>query len=88
MLGYSIKRGKSVRGGGPSFVEKPVFFKISLIFQFQITAPADLTVLMSAVPVGEPQTTSNGKRVFSFDQKIPIQVKARFKIIHDRELGY
>ena len=37
-------------------------------------APADLTVLMSAVRIGEPQPAAAGKMLFKFDQKIPIQV--------------
>ena len=40
----------------------------------EITAPKELTVLMSAVPVDEPKLTSDGqRRVFKFEQKIPIQ---------------
>ena len=40
----------------------------------QITAPADLTVLMSAVPQGDPETVEGGtKRLHRFLQKIPIQ---------------
>ena len=40
----------------------------------QITAPADLTVLMSAVPQGTPEPVDGGKkRLHRFLQKIPIQ---------------
>ena len=40
----------------------------------QITAPADLTVLMSAVPQGDPEPVEGGKkRLHRFLQKIPIQ---------------
>ena len=40
----------------------------------QITATADLTVLMSAVPQGDPEPVENGtKRMHRFLQKIPIQ---------------
>ena len=42
-------------------------------YSAEITAPSDLTVLMSAVPQGDPQPVSNGKRVHKFLQKIPIQ---------------
>ena len=52
--------------------------KILLKPSFQISAPSDLTVLMSAVRVGEPQT-SGGKRIHRFDQKIPIQVSLKFR---------
>ena len=46
-------------------------------FYFQITAPADLTVLMSAVRQGEPETVEGGsKRKHKFLQKIPIQVRS------------
>ncbi len=41
---------------------------------FQITAPAELTVLMSAVRQGEPAPVGDGrKRVHRFLQKVPIQ---------------
>eukprot|EP00435_Cladocopium_sp_Y103_P011733 s2273_g3.t1 len=38
----------------------------------KITAPSPLTVLMSAVPDGEPKEVEGGKRCFSFTQKVPI----------------
>ena len=34
----------------------------------KITAPSPLTVLMSAVPDGEPKEVEGGKRCFSFTQ--------------------
>ena len=46
---------------------------VKMPYSAEITAPADLTVLMSAVPQGDPQPASNGKRVHKFLQKIPIQ---------------
>eukprot|EP00095_Tigriopus_kingsejongensis_P012310 snap_masked-scaffold284_size223161-processed-gene-1.4 protein:Tk12310 transcript:snap_masked-scaffold284_size223161-processed-gene-1.4-mRNA-1 annotation:"leukotriene a-4 hydrolase" len=43
-------------------------------YSAEITAPSELTVLMSAVPQGEPELIDNGtKRKFRFLQKIPIQ---------------
>ena len=46
---------------------------VKMPYSAEITAPSDLTVLMSAVPQGDPQPASNGKRVHKFLQKIPIQ---------------
>ena len=43
-------------------------------YSAEITAPADLTVLMSAVPQGDPEPVEGGtKRLHRFLQKIPIQ---------------
>ena len=43
-------------------------------YSTEITAPADLTVLMSAVPQGTPEPVDGGKkRLHRFLQKIPIQ---------------
>jgi len=39
----------------------------------EITAPPGITVLMSAVPNGGPKEADNGKKKFSFSQKIPVQ---------------
>ena len=36
----------------------------------KITAPSPLTVLMSAVPDGEPKEVEGGKRCFSFTQSL------------------
>ena len=45
-----------------------------LYILLQITAPDDLTVLMSAIRQGEPERTGlAGKKVHRFYQKIPIQ---------------
>ena len=44
-------------------------------FIFQITAPNDFTVLMSAIMQGQPDSRDDlpGKKVYRFHQKIPIQ---------------
>jgi leukotriene-A4 hydrolase len=43
-------------------------------YSAEITAPAELTVLMSAVRQGEPESVADGKkRLHRFTQKIPIQ---------------
>ncbi|CAE7561524.1 LTA4H [Symbiodinium natans] len=41
-------------------------------YKAKITAPAPLTVLMSAVSEGEPESVEGGKRRFAFTQKVPI----------------
>ncbi|XP_059089995.1 leukotriene A-4 hydrolase-like isoform X2 [Tigriopus californicus] len=47
---------------------------IKMPYSAEIIAPAELTVLMSAVPQGEPELLANGdKKKYKFVQKIPIQ---------------
>ena len=72
-----MKKKEPINSGARRKITFGTPYQLSLIVLtifFQITVPAELAVLMSAVRVGEPQTASTGKRVHSFNQKIPIQV--------------
>ncbi|PSN34098.1 Leukotriene A-4 hydrolase [Blattella germanica] len=47
---------------------------VKVTYTAEITAPPELTVLMSAKRVGEPTLTSNGQKVHKFEQPVPIPV--------------
>ncbi|KAJ4447961.1 hypothetical protein ANN_09971, partial [Periplaneta americana] len=47
---------------------------VKVTYTAEITAPGDLTVLMSAQRVGEPTVTSSGRKLHKFEQTVPIPV--------------
>lgn len=55
------------------FKKKLVFWKKKNLFFEQVTAPRDITILMSAVrSEPEPHPSDSGKLVHQFLQKVPI----------------
>ncbi|KAJ9599849.1 hypothetical protein L9F63_009889 [Diploptera punctata] len=59
-------------------------------YETQITAPAELTVLMSAKRIGKPSLTPNGLKLHKFEQPVPIPVyliAIVVGLLESRELG-
>ena len=63
---------------------------VKMPYSASITAPADITVLMSAVREGEPVAVDGGNKRHSFTQKIPIQsylIAVAAGAIESRKIG-
>ena len=46
---------------------------VKMPYTAEITAPQDITILMSAIRQGDPKSVEGGKRLHTFEQKVPIQ---------------